>query len=249
MLSAQQIVHGVLSRIKRFLFRLRGGTRYDQALYNPVLINAIGGISPRSHISDHLSTLFFFAMDSRPKLMVELGTRSGDSTRTLLAAASITQSVLLSVDRKNCGGLDLPFNQHWHFVQSDDVEFGKTGFVKWCTHHEMTPRIDLLFIDTSHWYEHTKKEIEIWSPFLSPDGIIVLHDTNMGKGTYARIDGSTGSGYDNDRGVIRVVEEMSNRSYDEMSFFCDLSNGFLIMHHPHCNGLTVLKKYALAEPR
>ena len=99
---------------------------------------------------------------------------------------------------------------------------------------------------TSHWYEHTKKEIEIWSPFLSPGGTIILHDTNMGKGPYARMDGSTGYGYYNDRGVIRVMEEMSNRSYDEMSFFCDLSKGFLIMHHPHCNGLAVLKKYALA---
>ncbi len=247
MLSAQRIIQGVLSRINQFLFWLRGGGRYGQEFYNPVLLKAIGGIPRRSHISDHLSTIFFFAVDARPELMVELGTRSGESTRVLLAAASITQSKLLSIDRDDCGGLDLPFKNHWHFVQSDDVEFGKTGFADWCAHHEMPPQIDLLFIDTSHWYEHTKKEIEIWSPFLSLDGTIILHDTNMGKGPYARMDGSIGFGYDNERGVIKLVEEMFNRSYDEKSFFSDLSKGFMIMHHPHCNGLTVLKKYAPAE--
>lgn len=72
---------------------------------------------------------------------------------------------------------------------------------------------------------------------------MIFHDTNMGLGVYGRIDGSVGIGYDNERGVIRALEEFLGRQYDEKSFFCDLAGGYLIKHYPHCNGLAVLKKY------
>ena len=55
-------------------------------------------------------------------------------------------------------------------------------------------------------------------------------------------DGSVGFGYENDRGVIRAIEDMVGRRYDETTYFTDYSRGFLIMHHPYCNGLAVLKK-------
>lgn len=35
---------------------------------------------------------------------------------------------------------------------------------------------DLVLIDTSHEYEHTKSELEAWRPKLSPGGLIWLHD-------------------------------------------------------------------------
>ena len=241
--SPAQVIDAVTRRFHEFLFWLRGGTNYGHGFYNPVLFKAVDQVPRKSPIFDHLSTLFFFALDARPKLMVELGTGPGESTRALLAAASITKSTLLSVDLKDRGGLDLPFKQYWQFVQSDDIKFGKAGFVQWCSSHALKPQIDLLFIDTSHWYEHTKQEIDIWSSFLSGNGSMILHDTNMGRGPYARMDGSIGFSYDNKRGVIRAMEELLGRQYDERSFFCDLAKGFLIMHHPHCNGLAILKKY------
>jgi hypothetical protein len=200
-----EFIDAITRLFRRLLFWLGRGTHYDQGFYHPVLSQALNRVPRHSHIADHLNTLFFFALDAMPKLMVELGTGPGDSTRALLAAASITHSTLLSVDRQDCGGLDLPFKQYWHFVQSDDIEFGQTGFVQWCSSQDLQPQIDLLFIDTSHWYEHTKQEIEIWSSFLSGNGIMVLHDTNMGNGPYGRMDGSIGYGYDNKRGVIRVM--------------------------------------------
>ncbi len=148
-----------------------------------------------------------------------------------------------SVDIKDYGQLALPFREHWHFVQSDDIEFGKTGFVNWCLRRSIEPKIDLLLIDTSHKYEHTKEEIEIWSPHLSNNAIMLFHDTNMGTGPYARMDGSIGFSFDNERGVIKAIEEFLGRQFDEKSFFCDFAKGYLIMHYPNCNGLTILKKY------
>lgn len=36
--------------------------------------------------------------------------------------------------------------------------------------------IDLLFIDGDHTYEGVKRDIENWTPFVSPDGKVVFHD-------------------------------------------------------------------------
>jgi predicted O-methyltransferase YrrM len=222
--------------------RFRALTAYRQSFQHPALIEGVRKIDPASDIAAHLSTLFFFAMDAKPRLIVELGTRGGESTRVLLSAASLTNAVTLSLDIEDCSGLDLAHRQCWHFVKGDDIEFGKTGFAKWCAAVNLKPEIDLLFIDTSHLYEHTKQEIEVWSPLLSERGIMIFHDTNMGRGLSGRLGHLIGHGWDNQRGVIRAIEEFLGKHYDENCFFTDVANGFLVAHYPHSNGLTVLKR-------
>jgi cephalosporin hydroxylase len=37
----------------------------------------------------------------------------------------------------------------------------------------------VLFIDTSHAYEHTLWELENWSSKVRPGGVIVCHDTEL----------------------------------------------------------------------
>ena len=235
-------IHAKACRFIRMLhFLLTGKTRYGQTFYTPQLVNAVGRTRAPSHISEHLGSLFFFTVDARPKLIVELGTNEGESTRVLLAAAAITDATVLSVDISDCGHLELPYKERWHFVTADDVEFGRTAFSGWCRERTLEPVIDLLFIDTSHEYDHTKREIETWAPFLSDHATVVFHDTNMGTGPYGRLDGSVGFGYDNERGVIKVIEELVGRRYDETTYFSDFSNGCLILHHPNCAGLAVLK--------
>ncbi len=236
-------LRGKAGRLLRMIgFRLRGKTRYVQAFHAPPLVEAVGTTRPPSHICDHLGTMFFFTLDARPRLIVELGTNQGESTRAFLAAAAMTDATVLSIDKQECSQLELPFKERWHFVKSDDVEFARNSFTEWCRERSMEPVIDLLFIDTSHEYGHTKQEIETWTPYLSDHATIIFHDTNMGTGAYGRLDGSVGFGYENDRGVIRAIEEMVGRRYDETTYFTDYSKGFLIMHHPYCNGLAVLKK-------
>ena len=76
---------------------------------NPVLAQALGRwATARSDIRDHLGTLFHEAVSARPRLIVELGTRGGGSTRALLAAAEVTGAHVLSVDIEDCGTIDLP---------------------------------------------------------------------------------------------------------------------------------------------
>ncbi|HEX4342376.1 MAG TPA: class I SAM-dependent methyltransferase [Verrucomicrobiae bacterium] len=235
-----------LTKMKRMAkeasFRKRGGTRFKQDFHHPVLKEGLRGHTGPTDISDHLSTLFFFTVDAKPKLIVELGTRGGESTRALLSAASVADATMLSVDIEDCTGLDLPQRDRWNFVKADDVAFAKKGFAKWCADKGLKPQVDVLFIDTSHFYEHTKQEIAAWTPLLSPNGTVLFHDTNMRRGVTARMDQSISLGIDNDRGVIRALEEFLGKRYDENRFFTDIANGFLVMHYAHCNGMTVMKK-------
>lgn len=237
--SAYLAVEGTFRKVR---FSIEGGTRYRHKYVNTILAEALGRSDQRSDISDHLGTIFYTAIDAAPRLIVELGTRGGDSTRALLAAAAVTQSTLLSIDIEDCGQISVPFRERWHFVKADDVEFGRTGFRNWCLGHSIEPVIDVLFIDTTHEYEHTREEIEVWGAFLSREGIMIFHDTNTGTGVFARADGSIGFGWDNDRGVMKAVEEFVGRQYDENSFFCDVTDIYSLIHFPNCNGLTIVKK-------
>jgi predicted O-methyltransferase YrrM len=63
--------------------------------------------------------------------------------------------------------------------------------------------IACVFIDSSHQYQHTVNELNLWFPALKPFGLIFLHDCS-----------TVASGFDVTRngGVIRAVKEWSNRS-------------------------------------
>lgn len=228
--------------LKKLRFYLKGGTHYSHKYYNSTLLAALAEQNQQSDISDHLSTIFYTSLNVDPKLIVELGTRGGESTRALLAAANITNSLLLSVDFVDCGQINLPFKENWNFVHADDIDFGNSGFVKWCIKSSIKPEIDLLFIDTSHQYDHTKQEINVWSKFLAEKGTMIFHDTNMGQGLYGRNDGSIGIGWNNKKGVMRAIEEFIGRQYDENAFFCDVTDRYNLIHFPNCNGLTILKR-------
>jgi predicted O-methyltransferase YrrM len=217
-------------------------SRGTPTVFPPALVAALGATPPESDIVDHIGTLFFYALVLDARLIVELGTRGGESTRALLAAVATTGGKLLSVDVNDCAGIGLPddLKQRWRFVKSDDVKFGREQFAQWCRDEGLAPRIDILFIDTSHSYEHTVQEIDAWQRSVRPGGMMVFHDTNMGEGVFQRRDGSIDYGWDNDRGVIRAIQEFLGREYDENATFVDIAAGWVVSHQPHCNGLTVL---------
>lgn len=228
--------------LRKLRFLAQGGTRYSQAFYCESLKAALGDGIGASDISDHLSTLFYHALEASPRLIVELGTRGGESTRILLAVAEIANARVLSVDVNDCSALKVPYPHRWHFVRHDDVTFGREGFVGWCRQLEIEAKADVIFIDTSHRYEHTKDEIAMWIDHLSSTGVMIFHDTNTGKGLYGRCDGTVELGWDNQRGVIRAIEEFVGRRYEENSFFVDAAKRFLVRHYPNSNGLTVLRR-------
>jgi len=234
--------HLLISNIRKLVFISLGRGRYRNQIYDGYLRESLPSGMGRSDISDHLSTIFYFARDANPKLIVELGTRGGESTKALLAASASCNSVMLSIDMDDCNHSGLPFDEHWNFIKADDIEFGRDGFVEWCNSKSIPAKIGVLFIDTSHEYNHTKQELETWLEYLDENGIIILHDTNMGKGIFSRRDGSIGLSWDNERGVIRALEELMGSKYDESTFFCDFNEEYSLLHFPNCNGLSIIKK-------
>ena len=108
-------------------------------------------------------------MASIPAVRVlELGVRSGNSTAAFLAAADEWGGRVVSVDVVtpkvpaeffDCG--------LWRFVKADDMAFVTDD------------PVDVLFIDTSHHYDHTLGELHRFNELVAVDGCIVLHDTEL----------------------------------------------------------------------
>ena len=120
-------------------------------------------------IHEHLQTLHMLTVELNLKNILELGTRTGESTIALLLAAKELGGKVTSVDIDSCyeakkkvKALDL--DSYWNFIQMDDLT------LKW------EENIDHLFIDTSHTYEHTMLEFQKFEPFVRKGGLITLHD-------------------------------------------------------------------------
>lgn len=190
-----------------------------------------------SDISDHLEGMYNAALQARPRLIVELGVRGGESTKVLDRVCHDVGGEMLSVDLEPCAYEGVRYGR---FFQMDDLEFARR--FRELSH---IASIDVLFIDTSHMYEHTREEIAAFFPLLSDTALVMFHDTNL-RHTYVRRDGSTDGAWDNDRGVVRAIEELLGAHIDETqpcSGQIDRHGvSWHILHDPFCNGFTCLWK-------
>ena len=187
-------------------------------------------------ISSHLANIYKRVVDFKPSLIVELGVRGGESSKVFGIVNEEIGSRSLGVDLDKC---DYSFVPNGSFVQADDIKFA-TKFSK------LNTKIDVLFIDTSHEYEHTRLEISSWFPHTSQHALIIFHDTNL-KNQYVRSNGTRGVAWDNARGVIRAVEEyFGNWRFDETQAFTlnikSQGASFKLDHDPICNGLLIIEK-------
>lgn len=129
----------------------------------------------KTDISEHLPTLYAMAVHTKAKIVIELGVRLGESTIPFLEAMQVTNGHLWSVDVDRCDvaknkmkeyGLD----SRWTFTMLNDIDYGKHVWDK-------SKKADIIFIDTSHQYAHTKEEIQVFEPILRPGGMMIFHDT------------------------------------------------------------------------
>ena len=103
-----------------------------------------------------------------PQVQVtELGVREGTSTSAFLAAAEAAGGQVWSVDIGPVKAPEYwPGTGRWELQISDDMAA------------EVEPRpCDVLFIDTSHEYEHTLAELRKFVPSVRPGGVVLMHDT------------------------------------------------------------------------
>lgn len=76
-----------------------------------------------------------------------------------------------------------------------------------------TDEINILFIDSSHEYNHTKKELKLWFPKLAVGGMIILHDVSIKSRQSCGV------------GVRDALKEFCEAHKDELSWI-DI-NGFV----------------------
>lgn len=127
-----------------------------------------------SDIYQHLPALFGHVIECRSEqpVVLELGTRAGNSTAAFLYALQVRQSgILHSVDIEVP---DVPEewyrNPQWNFHLGSDTDSRIACAM---------PLVDILFVDTSHTYEHTMVELAAYMPLVKPGGVALFHDTEV----------------------------------------------------------------------
>lgn len=122
-----------------------------------------------SDIFEHLPVFVDMVKKADAKTVIELGTRTGVSTIAWLYALEQTGGHLWSVDIDSKPPIgDYP---HWTFIQGDDESDEVVS--------QLPPKCDILFLDTSHHYEHTLRELRLYRSQVKPGGLIVCHDTEL----------------------------------------------------------------------
>lgn len=120
----------------------------------------------RSDIKEHIPFLSAFARGN----ILEFGVRDGISTAAFLYGIERQGGILWSVDKNpECGKL---FSGHplWRFIQADScdvtriIDLGLPG------------KLDIVFLDTEHDYEHVSNELTSWHTMVDMDGMILVHD-------------------------------------------------------------------------
>jgi cephalosporin hydroxylase len=119
-------------------------------------------VSP-SDIQHHLPLLFSLARGH----VVELGTRTGVSTAALLAGVEAHGGHVWSVDVDARSAKVADGHPQWTFIQSDS------------RNPELPAQIgtvNCLLIDTEHTRSMAEAELALWSDYMSPGSVILMHD-------------------------------------------------------------------------
>lgn len=165
-------------------------------------------------IHEHLPTLHDHASIGNA-VIIELGVRSGESTFAFLAAIEAHGGTLWSCDTDAPRFLPnvSPVAPFWTFVQGDDLS-------RWS---EAPNDVDVVFIDTSHTYNQTVAELDLYSLKVKPGGVILLHDTELETP-------AASPPYDPPFPVRAAAEEFA------------ADNGWPLDLIAGCNGLGILRK-------
>ena len=127
-----------------------------------------------SDINEHLVEIYDETIKMKPRIILELGvSNTFNSTVALVEVGKDVGAEVISIDIGDCREALGTINYNkWHFYKTDDTnEEIMSQILK-------DKKVDVLFIDTSHGYEHTLKELEIYNKYLNKKYLIILHDTN-----------------------------------------------------------------------
>ena len=116
---------------------------------------------------DHLPVLRDLVLKLDAQRVIELGCQFGPSTLALLDALEKTGGTLTSVDIRYVPHIE---SDRWRFILGDDLDPAVVT--------QLEPA-DLIFLDTSHLYEHTIRELNVYRWLVRTGGILACHDTQV----------------------------------------------------------------------
>ena len=119
--------------------------------------------------------------------------------------------------------LDTTENAYYNFFVKEDI------------------KIDYLHIDAGHSYEDVKKDFELYTKLLSPNGIVSIHDTDESfeKEYIVTDDIKTNDHQEITNGPSKLVKELKqNKDWEIFNFF----NNGIFKTKPASTGLTILQR-------
>lgn len=172
-----KVMNGLKHPKKAIAYLLLGNRKFWHYVNSSSCLQAVDPLGPLSKhlvkpsdIHEHLTTLQMLTSEFRCKTVLELGTAKGESTLALLLGVSGNDGLVFSIDLDDCSAAKelieaSGLTPYWKFIHSDDLS------VEW------DAQIDMLFVDTSHLFQHTLDELGKFEPWVKEGGLIVLHDT------------------------------------------------------------------------
>lgn len=209
---------------------------------HPICFHASDRVYVASAWYEHIPFAYYLIEMAQPKCLVELGTHNGVS---YLAFCQAIQS--LSLDTKafavDTWGGDEMAGYYGEEVLSELRAFHDSRYAKFSSLLRMTfdegadyfsnGSIDLLHIDGLHTYEAVKHDFENWRKKLTPNAIVIFHDTNV---------------HENEFGVWRYWEEL-REEFKSFEFYHGHGLGVLTLADSFPAGLSadnnaeVLKRF------
>jgi cephalosporin hydroxylase len=192
-------------------------------------------------ISSHLPAIFAYTLLQNSQIIIEAGVRGGESTLAFSKAINLLNAKLIGIDIEESSRGVYAHLTNASFVAMNDLDFP--------SYYKDNQKPDIIFIDTSHAYEHTLAEIKGFVPVLAERGMLMFHDSNVtpiNETNYVRLNNTTGYASGVPRGVTRAIKEYFNVAFDEYKY-CNFSFvkdqiSWKMIHYPFCNGLTILQK-------
>lgn len=132
----------------------------------------LGAASHWSDLGHHLPYIYEATATYTEPLVIELGVRSGVSTTGFLRAVAERGGHVHSVDIHHP---NVPIwwadTGLWDFHVGDDLSDEILA--------ALPSEVDIVFIDTSHFYAQTLSELRQYVPRVRPGGLVLLHDTEL----------------------------------------------------------------------
>ena len=134
--------------------------------------NSTKNIPKRFPPSPYYKFLELLAQNIKPRISVELGVCGGGGSYSLAMGHPLGR--VIGIDVVN----DYPDNIEFIKKKCPNFEFHIGDSVRFPSYDNLTncPTVDILFIDTTHTYDQTRKEYWAWEKYLSPNSVVCLDD-------------------------------------------------------------------------